>query len=664
MRFRDGISIAEEKAWYPYGFVKRAGEGMHEPRHYIQLRNRIFLITVCTSLIPIALVAIISGYQFHTAYKSKTLAYLSEYVQKHAQNIDAFLANNVEAVKIIAQSNNIEQLGNPDHLNNLLRILQSTKEGTFVDLGFIRDDGFQISYAGPFKFGMAFYGSSKWFQQALQNSYYISDVFLGLRGIPHFATTVRIEEKGRFWVLRATIDFATFTKVVENLRFGETGEAFILNYDGELQTSINRPYPRDLLQSIIKVVLSGPATIIDEHYLDIPVARDIVREDVTMVQDGSLVRLFTKKTFDGKNMIYVAVPLKTARWILIYTQWDQEVFKEIIKARVAVIAVSVLCSIAFAILSWRFANHFVERIKEVDREKDIMNEQIIEAGKLASLGELAAGIAHEINNPVAIMVEEAGWIEDCLKDLPDQNSEIYEEIARSAKQIKIQGSRCKEITYKLLTFARRTDSGEKRVSLNDLLKELAPLCEQRARYARVKVELKLERSLPDVALSATEMQQVIFNLVNNAIDAMEVQGGGVLTMSTKLVNDWVVLEVSDTGPGIPKSIFPRIFEPFFTTKPVGKGTGLGLPICYGIIKKAGGNIEVESELGRGTTFRVWLPPVETPTKLIVGALPEIVVLTGDRSSSPKEHVEQLLENQNDEVAGEKASAPNKRSSKL
>jgi two-component system NtrC family sensor kinase len=642
----------------------KTGEDMHEPKYYNQLRNRIFLITVFTSLIPIALIAIISGYQFHTAYKSKTMAYLSEYVQKHAQSIDAFLANSIGAIKIIAQSNSVEKLNDSSHLNNMLMILQSTKEGTFVDLGLVRDDGIQTAYAGPFKFGMAFYGSARWFQEAIRNSYYISDVFLGLRGMPHFVATIRIEDKGKFWILRSTIDFATFTRVVENLRIGETGEAFILNYDGELQTSLNRAYPRELLQGISRTVLSGSATGIEEPLLDIPIIREISREDTTVAQENVAVKIFSRKSVDGRNMLYVAVPLKMARWILVYTQLDAEVFKEIHKARTAVIAVCILCGLAFAVLSWRFANHLVDRIKEVDREKDIMNEQIIETGKLASLGELAAGIAHEINNPVAIMVEEAGWIEDCLKDLPaDQNSEIYEEIARSAKQIKIQGSRCKEITYKLLTFARRTDPGEKRVSLNDLLKELAPLCEQRARYARVKIELRLEKNLPDVALSATEMQQVVFNLVNNAIDAMEVHGGGVLTLSTKLVNDWVVLEVSDTGPGIPKSVLPRIFEPFFTTKPVGKGTGLGLSICYGIIKKVGGNIEVESELGKGTTFRVWLPPVETPSKFVVGALPEIVVLSKEKDTQPKKHVEQSPQSQHEETEQEKNAELDKQSSK-
>jgi two-component system NtrC family sensor kinase len=151
-----------------------------------------------------------------------------------------------------------------------------------------------------------------------------------------------------------------------------------------------------------------------------------------------------------------------------------------------------------------------------------------------------------------------------------------------------------------------------------LLEEVTILCEQRARYARVKIERNLAKDLPMVAVSPTEMQQVVLNLVNNAIDAMETQGGGVLTMSSKFINDWVVLEVTDTGPGIPKSIMPRIFDPFFTTKPVGKGTGLGLSICYGIIKKSGGNIEVESELGKGTTFRIWLPPVETPNTIKVG----------------------------------------------
>jgi len=236
----------------------------------------------------------------------------------------------------------------------------------------------------------------------------------------------------------------------------------------------------------------------------------------------------------------------------------------------------------------------------------MMNEQIVETGKLASVGELASGIAHEINNPVAIMVEEAGWIEDLLEEEEFKEGENLSEFKRALEQIRTQGRRCKEITHKLLSFARKTDSRIQDVQLNDLIEELIALSAQRAKFANVDINVNLQENLPILHVSQTELQQILLNLINNALDAME-KTGGTLNVSNGLEGDYIVVEVADDGPGIPEANIVRIFDPFFTTKPVGKGTGLGLSICYGIIKKMGGDIIVKSTMGVGTTFRVKIP---------------------------------------------------------
>jgi len=242
----------------------------------------------------------------------------------------------------------------------------------------------------------------------------------------------------------------------------------------------------------------------------------------------------------------------------------------------------------------------------------LMNDQIVETGKLASLGELAAGIAHEINNPVAIMVEEAGWIEDLLEDEEFKEGENLNEFERALKQIRTQGQRCKEITHKLLSFARKTDSRIQVVSINELIEELVTLSEQRAKYSNVTIQVDLQKDLPTVKVSESELQQVMLNLINNALDAMENTGGN-LSISTRteenniILGDYILIEVSDNGPGIPTANLAKIFDPFFTTKPVGKGTGLGLSICYGILKKMGGDILVRSIVGEGTNFTVKVP---------------------------------------------------------
>jgi two-component system NtrC family sensor kinase len=170
----------------------------------------------------------------------------------------------------------------------------------------------------------------------------------------------------------------------------------------------------------------------------------------------------------------------------------------------------------------------VARVARADKEKELMNDQIVETGKLASLGELAAGIAHEINNPVAIMVEEAGWIEDLLEEEEFKEGENLNEFERALKQIRTQGQRCKEITHKLLSFARKTDSRIQVVSINDLIEELVLLSEQRAKYSNVTIQMDLQKDLPTVKVSETELQQVMLNLINNALDAMEKTGGSLM----------------------------------------------------------------------------------------------------------------------------------------
>lgn len=236
-----------------------------------------------------------------------------------------------------------------------------------------------------------------------------------------------------------------------------------------------------------------------------------------------------------------------------------------------------------------------------------MNEQVVEAGKMASIGELASGIAHEINNPVAIMVEEAGWMQDLLEDETElAGTKNFEELSRSLRQIRQQGRRCKDITYKLLSFARKSDSRVQDVDLNALALEISAISEKRAKYAGVKINMDLDPTVPSIQTSATEMQQVFLNIVNNALDAME-KKGGELNISSKKDHEGIHFWFSDTGDGIPKANLNKIFDPFFTTKPVGKGTGLGLSICYAIIQNLGGKIIVTSQPGQGTTFHIQLP---------------------------------------------------------
>jgi len=252
--------------------------------------------------------------------------------------------------------------------------------------------------------------------------------------------------------------------------------------------------------------------------------------------------------------------------------------------------------------------YFHDMREELKMKEELKKTQIqlLQAERLASIGMLATGVAHEINNPLAIMIEESGWIEDLLDEEEFQSSKNLKEFNRALKQINTQGNRCKEITQKLLSFAQKTDSGVQTAQLNDIIEEVVRLSLQRAKHAGVELKTKLQKNLPYTLISTSEMQQVLLNLINNALDAME-NTGGTITLSSCIAHGQIMMEMVDDGPGIPVADQSRIFDPFFTTKPVGKGTGLGLFICYSIINSMGGKIDVKSDLGAGTNFSISIP---------------------------------------------------------
>ena len=576
------------------------GEKIVGPHYYRTLKRNMLLIMILVSFAPLLLTAGIILYQFQVSHQEKVIAHLEEVVEKHRQNIDGFLAEKLADIRVMTRTFSLEQLRDESFLQGKLAILQEEHVGVFVDLGLVSEAGLQVAYAGAFKLARVNYSEADWFKKALKSEQFISDVFLGIRGLPHFIVAVKKEWQGGTWILRSTIDFVAFNSLVENLRIGKTGLAFIVNREGEFQTNAPlaaRPKSKehlDLLSRSLRQSLSP------ENQGNLEEADRLHKKK----NDHHPVTLIESDPQKGGKYISVSTPLKNREWLLVYQQDTADAFADLYRARKLALVIFLLGGMGIVSMAFILSTRIIKHIVWADREKEMMNEQIIEAGKLASVGELAAGIAHEINNPVAIMVEEAGWIEDLLRE--DCGCEDPAEVRRALKQIKNQGVRCKQITHKLLSFARKTDPELRKVQLNELIDEVVALSEQRIKYSNVKLKLNLTQHLPGVIISPSEFEQVLLNLLNNALDAMTPEGG-TLEITTRVDSGHVVVDVADTGQGIPKANLARIFDPFFTTKPVGKGTGLGLSICYGIIKKLGGELSVDSTVGIGTVFRMRLP---------------------------------------------------------
>ena len=559
-----------------------AENGNEKKRYRLLARNMVLAILV-VAVTPLVLTGGIILTQFSKAYQNKVNEHMSELVQKHSQNIDRFLTDRLADIRVLARSHTPEELSSNQTLAHYLSLLREEYGGVFVDLGLVDATGVQVAYAGPFNLFQANYADAGWFKSTLHSEHHISDVFTGLRGSPHFIVAVKQVSLGRAWILRATIDFEYFNSMVKNIRLGHTGFAFILNQLGEFQTNTSTEIMRsghsflDYLHGNLKGVTVGRVQLIRES---------------------------------GREWIVAASRLKNGAWVLYLEQEWNDAFSELLRARLMTLLAFFVGTLLIFIVALVLSRRMVNRIALANSEKAVMNEKFIEAGRLASIGELAAGIAHEINNPVAIMVEEAGWIQDLLEDDDPATEDTLVEIRQSAHQIRNQGDRCKEITHKLLSFARKTDPLITEVDLNRAIEDTVSLLKQKTRYANVHIETDLYEDLPQVHGSPSELQQVMVNLVNNAVDAIGA-GGGTITLSTRMENGGVIMRARDDGPGIPEPLLGRVFDPFFTTKPVGQGTGLGLSICFGIISKLGGDISVSSQVGFGTEFTIRLPMAES-----------------------------------------------------
>lgn len=251
--------------------------------------------------------------------------------------------------------------------------------------------------------------------------------------------------------------------------------------------------------------------------------------------------------------------------------------------------------------------------KKVQAQEKILQEaeaNMLRTEKLASLGMMAGGIAHEINNPLGGILT---TVELLLMEI-DPNSPIYADL----KEIEAAALHSKRVVENLLKFARQSKEAVMgAVSLSSILEQVKMLLGHSLQIKNVNLEYSIEDGLPDIFGDASKLQQVFMNLFTNAAQAMP--GGGTLTVKARKSDDGgkVIVNVTDTGIGIPTEVMPRIFDPFFTTKAEGEGTGLGLSVTYGIIKEHNGEIDVKSEVGKGTTFTITLPvarTVDTPAK--------------------------------------------------
>lgn len=258
-----------------------------------------------------------------------------------------------------------------------------------------------------------------------------------------------------------------------------------------------------------------------------------------------------------------------------------------------------------------FTQELEDKVEQRTRELKSAHQKLMQSDRLASLGQLAASVAHEINNPVAGVLNLAKLMERLLRDDGVPPARLAD-FRRYLGQIVSETTRVGRIVGDLLAFSRRSSPHHEQTSLNQVVESTLSLVSHKLKLANVTVELHLDPALPPVLCDRSQMQQVVLNLALNAAEAMQPHGQGRLEIETGCQDNEVFIRVADDGEGIPPDVLPRIFDPFFTTKPEGKGVGLGLAVTYGIIQAHHGDIEVSSQRGKGTAFTIHLPLRRAP----------------------------------------------------
>ncbi len=560
-------------------------------RNYIKIWWQHCLAIVGFSVIPLLIVSISLYVIFNKIYTDQISETLLNRVEARRDTIDLFLSERISQIYTVAHTNKTHELADEAYLNKLFSIMHA-KSDSYVDIGFIDKEGNHLAYVGPYHeiLKTANYKNEPWFDAVMSQGIHISDVFMGYRHFPHFIIAVLIREKNERWILRLTINLKNIDDIVQKAWTGSLSDAFIINRTNKLQT-----LPR-----------FGGAYLSPPFYKN---KRNDLQEKAIPYPDFSS----TAKTrvdrisIQGHDVFIATSPIRNTRWILVTKESPNEILFSFMQGRNWTIFFTSMGLLVICTGAVLFTNALINRMKETDRENAASSDMLLQANKMIALSKMAAGIAHEVNNPLASISENAGWIKDLLADEDISSSPNFQEFSDSVTKIEQHVNRARKVIHNLLGFARRMEPEKEKINVNNLLDETTGFLENESRHVNIRIEKQYADDVPVITSDLSQIQQVVLNLLNNAIDA--IGSDGVITVGSRYLekSDEVEVWVADSGKGMSEAELNKIFDPFFTTKEMGKGTGLGLSISYSIIEKLGGKFKVQSKLGEGTKFTIILP---------------------------------------------------------
>lgn len=562
------------------------------PERYRSLRRLMTLLMVVVSITPLLVLTALNHMQYQSTIQRELVNPLRSMVGKTRASLELFLGERASTVSLITQAYSFADLADERTLTRIFRALRSEFQG-FVDIGLVDEHGVQVGYVGPYNLKGVNYADQPWLHQAQVRGKYVSDVFLGLRSTPHMVLAIsRMEDDGRVWVLRATIDTGQLDRLVAAMGLDADTDAFLVNRAGVLQTASRLYGP--VLQ---KLPLALP-----------PVSFDT---SVTTLRDAQGRELLTAYAYFPENDL-----------ALLAVKPRSDVLRPWTTLQSDILVLLVLSTALIIIVSRRLMTALVNRLQASDERRVAAFAQMEHSQKLSSIGRLAAGVAHEVNNPLAVINEKAGLAQDLLEmteDFPQRQRflGLMQSIVGSVE-------RARGITHRLLGFSRRMEPHRQELRLQDVVTETLGFLEREAANRGIGVRTEFAEDVPNIISDRGQLQQIVLNIAGNALAAVDHGGEVTVRVAAELAaeggpNDSpeggpashdaaVRITVEDNGKGMNAATLRHIFEPFYTTKK-DKGTGLGMFITYGMVRKLGGRIEVVSEEGKGTVVTVLLPLV-------------------------------------------------------
>ncbi|MGD8835889.1 MAG: ATP-binding protein [Desulfobacteraceae bacterium] len=547
-------------------------------RDYRQMWGMGIFTLMAASLLPLVVITLIYYQLIDRSIDTESLLRTERVASNARRAVTYFLEERLAALTFAANEMSYAKLSDPDSLAEVLGNLK-LGFGGLTDLSVIADTGTQVAYAGPYHLEGKDYSSQPWLMECLQHNACVSETFSGYRDVPHIVVAVKsMRPDGHFFVLRATLETERLIQTLSAFKTGEHADIFLINREGVLQTP-----------SLYQEANSNRSTI------PVPPQAEHTQSLLASSTDGQPIAV---------GYAYITTKIAPTNFILMVVKQKAGMMRVWLELRRQINWFLAASAIVIAAVIVMMSTFMVNKLFQADQEKARTMMVAEQNCQLASIGQLAAGVAHEINNPLALINETAGYVRDLftIKQQHEEDPELVEHIDSIIDAV----DRCGTITRQLLGFARRFDVQNECVNLQCMVSEVLNFHKKEALYRDISIHVDIPKYIPLIETDRGKLQQIILNLVNNAFQAID--DGCFLDIRAEMAGPSSVrLYIQDNGCGISDAHLNKIFDPFFTTKKEGQGSGLGLSITYGLVKKLHGNISVDSKPGEGTTFVVTLP---------------------------------------------------------